>query len=151
MSRIKFELTTPERIVVKDAVDGVTLPTQEGEITVLPGHIPLIAALVPGMVTLYKKAGEEYLAVSGGFIEVQPGNSLIVLADTAERAEELDLQKVEEARVRAAALLTVKRQADEVAGVAAVAALERELARVRVAKKHRTRRPATITQEELTR
>lgn len=142
MSRIRFELTTPERVVVKEAVDGATLPTREGEITVLPGHIPLIAALVPGMVTLYKKAEEEYLAVSGGFIEVQPGDSLIVLADTAERAEELDLQKVEEARARAAALLTEKRHADDVAGAAAIAALERELARIRVAKKRRPRRSA---------
>jgi len=136
---LHFELTTPERILLKEEVNGLTLPTQEGEITVLPGHIPLVATLVPGMVTVYRGDVEEYLAVSGGFIEVQPGNKIIILADTAERAEELDAQKVEEARERAQKLLTEKRHIDDVSGAAAIGALERELARIRVVKKHRSR------------
>lgn len=138
--KLQFELTTPERIVAKEETDGVTLPTKEGEITVLPGHVPLVAVLVPGMMTLFKGDQEEYLAVSGGFVEVQPGSKLIVLADTAERASELDLQKVEEAQERARLLLTEKRHADDISSASAVAALERELARVRVAKKHRSRK-----------
>lgn len=140
MSRLSFELTTPERIVLKDAFDAATIPTQEGEITVLPGHIPLVANLAPGMITVRTSGDESYLAVSGGFVEVQPGSRVIILADTAERAEELDVEKVEEARRRAEKLLTEKRHADEVSSAAAVAALERELARVRVAKKWRGRR-----------
>jgi F-type H+-transporting ATPase subunit epsilon len=138
--KLHFELTTPERIVAKEEVDGATLPTREGEITVLPGHVPLVAVLVPGMMTLHKGGTEEYLAVSGGFVEVQPGSKIIVLADTAERAEELDLQKVEEARERAHQLLTKKRQADDVSSASATAALERELARIRVVHKHRSRK-----------
>ena len=81
--KLTFELTTPERIVEKKEVDGVTLPTQEGEITVLPGHIPLVSNLKPGVVTLHDGKEQEYLSVSGGFIEVQPDGRLIVLADTA--------------------------------------------------------------------
>jgi F-type H+-transporting ATPase subunit epsilon len=137
--KIAFELTTPERIVLKDEYDSVTIPTQEGEITVLPGHIPLVSNLSPGMITVRKGSEETYLAVSGGFIEVQPAGKLIVLADTAERAEELDLKRVEEARERATKLLTDKRAADDVSSAAAVAALERELARIRAVKKHRSR------------
>lgn len=139
---IKFELITPERVVLRDEFDSATVPTREGEITVLPGHVPLVASLVPGMITVQRTGGEQYLAVSGGFIEVQPGSKMIVLADTAERAEELDLDKVEAARERAEKLLTEKRHVDDVSSAAAMAALERELARAKVARKHRAgRRP----------
>jgi len=139
---ITFELTTPERIVVQEDVDGVTLPTTAGEITVLKDHIPLVATLVSGMATVHKGGEEEYLAVSGGFVEVRPGNRVIVLADTAERAEELDLEKVEEARVRAAKALEEKREATDISNAAMLASLEREMARVKVVKKHRGRKRA---------
>lgn len=134
---LHFELTTPERIVLREEYDAATIPTQEGEITVLPGHLPLVANLVPGMITLRKGKEESYLAVSGGFVEVQPGSKLIILADTAERAEELDLEKVEAARERAEKLLAEKRAVDDVSAAAAMAGLQRELARAKVARKHR--------------
>lgn len=140
MTVIRFELTTPERIVVSEEIDGITLPTQTGEITVLKDHVPLVANLVPGMVIVYKDGNEEYLAVSGGFVEVQPGNKVIVLADTAERAGELDMEKVEEARVRATKLLEEKRHATDVSNVAMLAALEREMARLKVVKRYRGKR-----------
>lgn len=144
MNSIQFELTTPERVVVKTAYDSITIPTQEGEITVLPGHIPLVANLAPGVLTVRKGKDEEYLAVSGGFIEFQQGDRLIVLADTAERAEELDLQKIEEARARAEKLLSEKRHAEDISSVSAVAALERELARIKVVQRHRGARRTGI-------
>lgn len=140
MSQLTLELTTPERIVLKESYDSATVPTQQGEITVLPGHIPLVANLAPGMITVRKGKEESFLAVSGGFLEVMADGRLVVLADSAERAEELDLSKVEEAQERARALLEEKRDMDDVSSVAAVAALERELARVRVARHHHSRR-----------
>ena len=143
-----FELTTPERIVLKEEVASVTLPTKEGEITVMPGHIPLVAALSAGMMTVRRAETEEYLAVAGGFVEVQPGSKLIVLADGADRAEELDLKKVEEARERARRLLTEKRQAADVLDAAAVASLERELVRLRVIRKHRSMKGGGISAPE---
>ncbi len=138
--KISFELTTPERNVLRREISGVTIPTSEGEITVLADHIPLVTNLAPGMLTVFDGQNEEYLAVSGGFVEVQPGNRIIILADSADRAEELDLQKVEEARERAHKLLTEKRNATEVASAGVFAALERELARTKVARRHRERR-----------
>ncbi len=135
MSKIHFELTTPERIVFKEEIDQITLPTKEGEITILPNHIPLVAVLVPGMATLIKNGVESYVAVSGGFIEVRPGSRVIVLADTAERAEELDLKKIEEAHARAVQALTEKRHADDVSFADVAVGLERELARLKVARK----------------
>ena len=68
MQKIKLQLTTPERKVFEDEVDQITLPTKDGEITVLPHHIPLVSILVPGMATIIKDGVESYLAVSGGFI-----------------------------------------------------------------------------------
>ncbi len=143
MKMISLELTTPERIVFKIEADEVTLPTKEGEITVLPGHVPLVAVLVPGMMTVRAGGEESYVAVSGGFIEVQPGSRVIVLADTAERAEELDLKKVEEARVKAQKALLEQRGADDVASAAMMAELNREMARLKVAR--RQVRPAPRT------
>jgi F-type H+-transporting ATPase subunit epsilon len=141
---IKFEITTPERTVYKDEIESVTIPTKEGEITVLPNHLPLVAILVPGVLTIRKNGEEEYLAVSGGFVEIQPQSRVIILADTAERAEELTLEAVEAARERARQVLAEKRYADEASYSAAVAALERELARLKVIYKRRTKRGPSI-------
>ena len=145
MAQLNFELTTPERIAVKKEVDQVTLPTQEGEISVLAGHVPLVAVLIPGIITLTSGKDEEYLAVSGGFIEVQPGSKVIVLADTADRAEELDLEKVEEARQRAQKLLADQRGVDDVSAAAMMAELNRELARLKVINKGRSRKQPSTT------
>lgn len=136
---ITFEVATPERVVYKDTVDSLTLPTREGEITVLPQHIPLVSVLVPGAITVRKGKDESYMAVSGGFIEVQPGNRVVVLADTAERAEELTVEAIEKARAEAQHVLAEKRTADVESFTLAAAALERELARLKVVRRHRPR------------
>ena len=141
IDKINIKITTPERIVMSDEVDGVVLPTAMGEIGILPHHIPLVALLAPGEIRVKKNNEELLLAVSGGFIEVQP-TRVVVLADTAEHAEEIDEQRAEEARKRAEELRTSKRvDATDFAMVAAK--LEKELARLRVARKHRSRRGAT--------
>ncbi|MDP3245098.1 MAG: ATP synthase F1 subunit epsilon [bacterium] len=134
---LQFEITTPERVVYKEKIDSVTIPTRDGEITVLPNHLPLVSILKPGVLVVRKGGEENFMAVSGGFVEIQPESRVIILADTAERAEELTLEAVEAARERAQKLLEEKRGADEVAYGAAAAALERELARLKVARRHR--------------
>jgi len=143
---LQFEITTPERIVLKREVDSVTVPTASGEITVLPHHVPLVSVLQSGMITLRRGAEEEYLAVSGGFLEVGVGGRVRALADTAERAEELDMKKVEEARKKAEEALGEARRAADVSSVAAVASLERELARLKVARRYRGKANRTISE-----
>jgi len=138
MRKIKFEITTPERKVYSEDVDQVTIPTKEGEITVLPGHIPLVAALVPGELVVLKDKDSISMAVAGGFIEVL-ANKVTVLADNAERAEEIDEQRAEEARQRAKKLLEEKRfDAEEFTVLSAK--MERELARLKVARKKKYRK-----------
>jgi len=137
--KIKFKIVTPEKTVYEDTVDQVTLPTQDGEITVLPNHIPLISVLTSGELVA-KKGGEEIaMAVSGGMIEVQK-NEITILADTAERAEEIDIKRAEEAKQRAEKLKDEKIRSDETDYATAAAILEKNLARIKVARKHLTRR-----------
>src|SRR5437763_15330671 len=98
---LTIEIVTPERIVFREeGVDSVTLPGIEGELTVLPRHAPLMTALQPGGLR-FRKAGEEHdVALSGGFLEVR-NDRVTVLATTAERADEIDAARAEEARRRA--------------------------------------------------
>lgn len=135
---IKFKIVTPDGITYQDdAVDQVTLPTTMGEITVLPNHIPLVALLQAGELRV-KKAGVEIpMAVSHGVIEVRPKSEVVILADTAERAEHIDIERAEAAKRRAEeALKQIERVADvDYAKLQAV--IERELARVRVGRKYR--------------
>jgi len=138
MQKISFEITTPNGVAYKDFVDEISLPTTMGEITVLPNHIPLVSILKPGELKVKKDGNMEFLATAGGFIEVQPGNRVVVLADNAERAEEIDIERAEKARQRAEALMKEK-QVDNVEYAALASKLEREIARIKVAKRHRSR------------
>ncbi len=133
--KLHLQITTPERVIYADDVDEIVLPTPNGEIGVLPHHIPLMSLLSAGEIRIVRGTDTVLLAVSGGFIEVQP-NKVVVLADTAERAEEIDEQRAEEARKRAEALLKEKR-VDEQEFVALSAQMEKELARLKVVRKRR--------------
>ncbi|OGL95153.1 ATP synthase F1 subunit epsilon [Candidatus Uhrbacteria bacterium RIFOXYB12_FULL_58_10] len=140
MTKISLKIVTPERVVYEDVVDSVTTMTESGEITVLPNHVPLVTNLRSGEIRLKKDKEEIFLAASTGFLEVRSGREVVILADTAERAEELELEKIEEAKERARQALTDVRHTDDVSFANAAAALERELARHKVAlkRKHRT-------------
>ncbi len=137
--KLKFKIVTPERLVYENEIDQVTLPTMEGEITILPDHAPLIAVLKPGSAEVKIGKEELDLAVSGGLIEVKM-NNVTVLADTAERAEEIDIKRAEEAREWAESILKEKVIPD----YTTTALLERQLARIKVARKHLSRRRMTI-------
>ena len=132
---IKFEIVTPEKTVLKEEIQQVSVPTRQGEITVLPGHIPLVATLQPGVIEIVKPAGErDLMSVSGGFIEVLK-NKVVILADTAERAEEIDIDRAEEARTRAAETVKDARQFDQERFASISAKMAKELARTRAAKR----------------
>jgi F-type H+-transporting ATPase subunit epsilon len=147
---IKFKIVTPERTVFEDTVAQATLPTADGQITILPNHISYIANLKPGELTVKPaspasgKNGEEILlSISGGFVEFH-NNELIILADTAERAEEIDLKRAEEARKKAEELKSQAISMDENEYARVAAAIEIESARIRVARKHYTKRGMKI-------
>ena len=89
---IKLEIVTPEKRVLDETVDAVTVPTMTGEIGILPNHAPLISTLKPGILTYSVKGATDRLVVSGGFVEVSGNNKVSVLADVAERADEVNVE-----------------------------------------------------------
>jgi len=136
---IKFEIVTPERIVLKAFVTQATIPTASGEITVLPDHIPLVAILQPGVLSIKKDDGTpEVISCSGGLVEVLK-NKIVILADTAELAAELDEARIEEARHKAEEIKHWK-DVDEMEFAEANALIEKQLARSKAVHKWRNLR-----------
>lgn len=134
---MQFQIITPEKVVFSAEVDALTMMTQSGEITVLPHHIPLVTVLQPGELR-YKQKGEEFaIAVSGGFAEVRADNTIKILADTAEHAHEINLERAEEARAKAAKLMEEARNKEDVDYTALAIKLEKELNRLRVGNKYK--------------
>lgn len=140
---LTIELLTPERKLLEVQADVVTLPTPQGEIAVLPNHIPLVTTLVPGAAELIRKSPgsveSTLLAITGGYAEIQAGSRVLILADAAERVDEIDRARAEEAKERAQKLLTEEGFKDDLTFADATATLERSLARLRVSRRHRTR------------
>ncbi len=132
-----FEIASPERVVLKERVVQVSVPTEMGEITILPSHIPLVATLKPGVIEAVTIDGRrEVMAVSGGFIEVM-AEKTVILADTAERAAELDETRIAEARQKAEELKLQARHQDDVEFARLSALIETEIARGNAVRKWR--------------
>ncbi len=119
-------VVTPERVLVRAEATEVHLRTEEGEAAFLPGHTPLIGALVPCLLRVVEAEGEQRLAVHGGFVHVEQAG-LVVLTPVAERAEEIDVARAQRARERAEARLAELRSAE--APPEELAAVEAALAR----------------------
>jgi F-type H+-transporting ATPase subunit epsilon len=134
---INIKIVTPEKVVFEDTADSITLTTESGQVTILPNHIDLVSNLKAGEMILKKEKEIHYMVTSTGFLEVKNGKDVIVLADTADRADDLELEQIEEAKERAIKLLAEKRGVDDIAFADATAMLERELARHRVAIKRK--------------
>ena len=139
MSSIKLDVVTAEQSVFSEDVDMVIAPGVEGQLGILPHHTPLMTALRAGELFIRKAGREELcLAISGGFLEVRP-DRIIILADAAERAEEIDVARAEEAKLRAQERL-VTRRAPGFDEVKAEAALQRALIRLKAAERVKRRR-----------
>jgi F-type H+-transporting ATPase subunit epsilon len=133
---ILLEIVTPERLAYSDSVDSVVLPGIEGELGVLPHHAPLVSMLGVGELRIRKGGVEESFAIAGGFLQVRP-DKVVVMAETADLASEIDLEKAQEARREAERAL--EGAATDAADLAAARAqLQAALLRIRVAeRRHR--------------
>ena len=131
-----LEIVTPERAVFAEEVDSVVCPGVEGELGVLPHHAPLLTTLGFGELRIRRGGQEESFAIAGGFLQVRP-DKVVVMAETADLASDIDLAKAEEARKEAEHALS--EGFDEPADLArARASLQRALLRIRVAeRRHR--------------
>ena len=167
---IQFKIVTPSGVAYEDNIISLTLPTKSGEITVLANHIPLVTLLRPGEMIVRKRAEkvgalengasaaaatasgdnlyEMHFAVSHGIVQVRRGSEVVILSDTAERAEEIDIAKAEEARKRAEEALKRKGELDDVAFSRLQAVFDRELAKTKVGSRRQARkRPVAASQE----
>lgn len=134
---IHLEIVTAERSVLSDDVDFVSAPTRDGRVGILPRHSPLLTILEPGELDIVKGNERMPFAVSGGFMEVLP-TRVTILADTVERADEIDEERAEQAR---AAAEERRRDAQTEQDMAiAEAKLRKELVRLRVAQLAKIRR-----------
>lgn len=140
MATIRLEVVTPERVVLEDDAEVVVARGAEGDLGILHGHEPLITPLQIGELYYRHDGTDNVLAVAGGFLEVTP-EKVVVLADVAERSEEIDRQRAEEARRRAEESLAEHRGTELEAQAAA--ALQKALLRLRVAERrvHREHPP----------
>ncbi len=136
MSSLKLDVVTAERIVYSEDVDTIIAPGMEGQLGILPHHAPLMTILQAGELIVRRGGEEDTLAISGGFLEVRP-DRVIILADQAERAEEIDIDRAEAAKKRAEERLSKKVEIDT---ARVEASLRRAIARLTVAEKIKRRR-----------
>jgi F-type H+-transporting ATPase subunit epsilon len=136
VAAIRIDIVTAERSVYTDEVDVIVAPGGEGQLGILPHHAPLMTMLQPGELMVRKGGQEEYLAITGGFLEVRP-DRVIVLADASERVEEIDTARAEAAKKRA--LERLERRATDTDVSRAQASLQRAVVRLAVAERRRKR------------
>ena len=134
---IHLEIVTAERTVLSDDVDQINAPGAAGRMGVLPRHEPLLTSLVPGELSIIKNGERTPFAISGGFMEVLP-DRVTILADTAERADEIDEARADAARRRAEELLRERRSEQDM--MLAEAQLRRAMIRLQVARLRRGQR-----------
>jgi F-type H+-transporting ATPase subunit epsilon len=139
MSIIKIKIVTPEQVICKCEARQVTLPVTDGEVTILPNHRSYIASLKIGEIIVKSDDIENNIAVVGGFLEFHD-NKLVILADEAQRAEEIDIKKTEAAIKRAQDIKNKVIRTDESEYAHVAATLEKELSRIKIAKKFLARK-----------
>lgn len=142
---MKLTIVTPEKPIFDDEVVSVSLPTLDGEITVLDHHVPLITQILPGELTISHKNGKkDYFATGGGFAEIT-SEQVSLLTDLAENEREINENAVEEARKRAKAALQKRELLSEEEIAITEANLLKSLAQLRVKRRHHSRLPITAT------
>lgn len=136
MNGLELKIITPDRVVYDaTGISSVTIPTTEGYITVLPGHIPLIAPIKTGEAHLIKDGVTLGLAVSGGVLEVREGNTIVILAERGELAHDIDVARAEDAYERAKLAMKMEMDVADVDFAKFQGLMEKELNRINVGKK----------------
>jgi len=142
--QLKLKIVTPEKLILEEMVEQVSLPTTEGEITILPDHIPLIAGLASGDVVAIANSESVPMAVTGGFVEIKKNEKgeteVAVLADFAEHVKEISDAAIEKAQARAEELKKLMENKEHIDFEHFEAELERSLNRVKIADKWKTRK-----------
>jgi F-type H+-transporting ATPase subunit epsilon len=134
MAELNLEIITPEKPILKDQIDAVTIPGTLGSFQILKDHAPLISSFEIGIVKLKKVSTDTYYTTAGGTVEVNK-NKVLVLADSIEKVEEIDEERAEQAKKRAEERLKRKHE-EEIDEARARAALSRAMNRLNAVKKY---------------
>lgn len=132
--KLDLQIITPEKIAYHGKADSISVPTQQGEITVLPKHISLVSTMKHGALVIRNDQHETVMAVYKGFVEIRK-NQVIIMTDIAERVDEIDQEKAEQARQEAQRKLVEKDKMDDIAFADTMAVLEKSLARLKATKR----------------
>lgn len=136
MSFLSLKIATPERLVFEEEeLESISIPTEQGEITVLPGHIPLVTKVSPGEIVARKKGREYSLITTNGFLNLNNDGKIFVMADYAVRSEGVEVAKVQEAKKRAEEAMREKKSEKEF--IIAEAELRKTLLELKVAQKRK--------------
>lgn len=135
---MRLNIVTPEKKIFEDEVDQVSLPTLDGEITILENHLPLMTQIKPGELTIKTRGKIEYFVTGGGFVEIT-GKRVSVLTDLAMVSDEISLEQAEAAKKRAEEALKNKTNLSNEEFATAAASLEKALASLRVKRRRRTK------------
>lgn len=134
---LHLEVVTPEKVIYKDEVNEVIVPTVDGHIGILPNHVPLITQIIPGELTIKKSGKDTFLAITGGFLEVA-NNTVSIIADYAVRSEHIEIAKALEAQKRAEEILKKKsEQMSEKDFALAQGELRKAITELKVARRRR--------------
>lgn len=131
-----LEIITPEKVVYKDEVSEIVAPTVDGEIAILPNHINLLTQINPGELIIKKGTNQQYLAITGGFLEVN-NNKISILAEYAVKAQDIEVARAMEAKKRAEKVMSEKSTDHELR--VAQAEMIKAILELKVATKHRKR------------
>ncbi len=134
MAEINLEIITPEKIIYKESVDSITVPGTKGMFQVLKDHAPLMSTIEIGVISLKKNDENNYLTTAGGTIEVL-NNNVLILADSVEVIDDIDIDRAESAKTRAEENLKKKKE-KEIDGVRAELALKRAINRINAREKY---------------
>lgn len=138
MSLLTLKIVSPEKLVFQEGdFESITLPTENGEITILPGHIPLVARINPGEVVARKHGKEESLVTTDGFLKLNSKGEVFILADYAVRSEDMEIARVQEAKKKAEEMM--KDKGSERDFVIAEAELRKSLLELKVIQKRKVR------------
>lgn len=131
-----LEIITPEKLIYKDEISEVVVPTVNGEITILPNHINLLTQIKPGELIIKKGSANQYLAITGGFLEVS-SNKISILAEYAVKAQDIEVARSMEAKKRAEKVMSEKSTDNELR--IAQAEMIKAILELKVATKHKRR------------
>jgi F-type H+-transporting ATPase subunit epsilon len=134
-NKMSLRIVTPEKVVYQSFADSISIPTESGEITILPHHVELVTLAKPGILTLRLDNKDNYFAVTRGVLQIGGDNSVTLLVTHSEMAEEIDLAQAEEAYERARVAMEQKSTLSDIDFARFQSSLERNLARIKTAKR----------------